>query len=327
MEKIVLLHTNVAPDAGEDELDCLKQADAVADALSKIGYEPLCMPFFLDLDENMKWLRKYRPYAVFNLVETVAGKGSLIYLAPALLDLLHLPYTGCRTDAMYLTSNKPLAKRMMRDAGIKTPDWIFDNRISLGSMTSDAFMIKACWEDASVGLDENSVIKSKKTTDILNAIQTGRQKLGVPCFAEEYIDGREFNIALLADASGVQLLPPAEILFRDYPKDKLKILDYRSKWIQDSFEYENTMRTLDMNPKDTELVGHLRDIALQCWQLFDLRGYARVDFRVDKNGVPWVLEVNANPCLSPDAGFAAALEKAEIPYHEAIRLLIHDAFK
>ena len=327
MEKIVILHSDVALNASEDELDCLKQADTVCKALQILGYETLLMPFVLDLGKNMEALRQARPHVVFNLVETLAGKGSLIYLAPALLDLLNIPYTGCRTDAMYLTSNKPLAKELLFVAGIDTPAWFNGMGDSFGSATTETFIVKACWEDASVGLDENSVIKMTHSTDIVNAIDQGRHKLGVSCFAEEYIEGREFNIALLAGQSGVQLLPPAEILFLDYPTDKLKMLDYRSKWIEDSFEYDHTRRTLDISAKDAALLDRLRDIALRCWKIFGLRGYARVDFRIDYKGVPWVLEINANPCLSPDAGFAAGLEQASIPYHEAIGLLITDALK
>lgn len=327
MKKIVILHTDVTADASEDELDCLKQAETVSAALQKLGYRTILMPFVLDLGKNIKALRQAHPHVVFNLVETLAGRGSLIYLAPALLDLLNIPYTGCRTDAMYLTSNKPMAKKIMCDAGIATPAWFTGEGDSFGSITADTVIVKACWEDASVGLDENSVIKINHSADIFNAIHNGRQKLGVSCFAEAYIDGREFNVALLASPSGVQLLPPAEILFLDYPKGKVKMLDYRSKWIEDSFEYDHTRRTLDIVAKDEALIDSLRDIALRCWNLFGLRGYARVDFRVDQRGNPFVLEINANPCLSPDAGFVAALEQTSISFHEAIGLLIDDALK
>jgi D-alanine-D-alanine ligase len=115
------------------------------------------------------------------------------------------------------------------------------------------------------------------------------------------------------------------MLFLDYPKDKLKLLDYRAKWVEDSFEYDNTMRTLEISSSDESLVDRLKQIALHCWNLFGLRGYARVDFRVDHNGQPWVLEINANPCLSEDAGFAAALERTSIPYPEAIDAILQDA--
>jgi D-alanine-D-alanine ligase len=325
MEKIVILHTDVAPDAGEDELDCLRQADTIAEALRTLGYEPVLMPFVLDLGKNIEALRSANPHVVFNLVETLSGRGSLIHIAPALLDFLQMPYTGCRTDAMFLTSNKPMAKKIMHNAGIATPAWITEEGFAAGSTTADTFIVKASWEDASVGLDESSIVRTADKTGILAAIINRKKILSGPCFGEAYIDGREFNIALLARDSGVMLLPPAEMLFLDYPSDKLKLLDYRAKWVEDSFEYDNTRRSLDIPPADAGLIASLQDIALRCWQLFGLRGYARVDFRVDKKGNPFVLEINANPCLSLEAGFAAALERTNVKYHEAIACLINDA--
>lgn len=327
MKKTVILHTDVAPDAAEDELDCLRQAEAVFEALTLSGHDPVLMPFVPDLAANIDRLRQVSPGAVFNLVETVAGQGSLVYLAPALLDTLNIPYTGCRTDAMFITSNKPLAKKMMHRAGIATAAWICKDGSVHGEPQSDTFIIKACWEEASLGLDESCIVQSSGTDDLTFTIQRKNRESGFTWFAEEYIDGREFNIGLLAGDTELIFLPAAEILFIDYPRQKYKILDYRSKWIEGSFEYVHTVRTFDFDRHDEMLISSLRDIALQCWELFGLRGYARVDFRVDKNGRPLVLEVNANPCLSPDAGFAAALARADISYQDAIRLLIHECLK
>ena len=133
-----------------------------------------------------------------------------------------------------------------------------------------------------------------------------QEKQGGECFAEAYIDGREFNLSLLASKAGPQVLPPAEIRFEDYPEGKTRIVGYRAKWHESSFEYLHTVRSFEFPPEDDELLSRLKDLAVRCWSLFDLRGYARVDFRVDRDGRPWVLEVNVNPCLSPDAGFFAA---------------------
>ncbi|MFO7569574.1 MAG: hypothetical protein R6W75_07225 [Smithellaceae bacterium] len=325
MKKIIILHTDVAPDAGEDELDCLRQAETIACAMRELGYQPSLLPFVLDLNETIARLRALQPDIVFNLVETLSGTGSMIYFATALLDFMRIPYTGCRTDAMFLTSNKPLAKKMLHAAGIATPPWITSDGSSTGKSENNTFLFKPAWEDASVGLDDESIIYTSHSATLLSSLQDRKNKLKTACFAEAYIDGREFNIALLATQKGVVVLPAAEMLFLDYPPDKLKLLDYRAKWVEDTFEYDNTMRTLDIAPGDEALVNRLRRIALDCWHLFGLRGYARVDFRVDQNGNPWVLEINANPCLSEDAGFAAALERAAIKYPEAIDDILRDA--
>lgn len=325
--KIVILHSDVAPDAGEDELDCLRQAGTVAEALLALGHEPVLLAFVFDLGKNIEALQSANPRAVFNLVETLGGKGNLVHVAPALLDYLQIPYTGCRADAMYLTSNKPLAKKILHGAGIATPPWITAEGFAVGIAPSDTYLIKASWEEGSVGLDETSIVKMTDPAGITEAIHIQREKLGAACFAEAYIDGREFNIALLASDNEVQLLPAAEMLFSDYAADKLKLLDYRAKWVEDSFEYGHTGRTLEIASKDAALIDNLRQIALRCWDTFGLRGYARVDFRVDKEGNPWVLEINANPCLSLDAGFAAAVEKAGIKYSQAIECIVNDAYR
>lgn len=327
MKKVVILHSDVAPDAGEDELDCLRQCDTIAGALRQLGYDPVCLPFVLDLPQTIKAINSLRPEFVFNLVETVNGKGSLIHLAPALLDHLNIPYTGCGTDAIFLTSNKPVAKEIMQQAGISTPAWISSNGVRTGVAPSCTYLLKASWEHASVGLDENSIITLNDTTDIIALMNDRKKKIGGPCFTEAYIDGREFNIALIAGKSGVQILHPAEMQFIGFGPDKLKLLDYRAKWVEGTFEYENTSRTMEFSSEDDKLISELRDIAEQCWNLFGLRGYARVDFRIDKNGNPWVLEINANPCLSLEAGFAFAVEKTSLTYHEAIELIVNDALK
>jgi D-alanine-D-alanine ligase len=327
MKKVVILHSDVAPDASEDELDCLRQAQTISAALRQLGYEPVLLPFVLDLARNIGALDALQPQFVFNLVETVNAKGSLIHFAPALLDYLNIPYTGSGTDAIYLTSNKPLAKEIMHGAGIATPAWISPQGEHTGQAPSDIFLLKACWEHASVGLDEESIITMTKETDILSLMKERKKKIGGPCFAEAYIDGREFNMALIAGKDGVQALPAAEMQFSGFGPDKLKLLDYRAKWVEGTFEYENTSRTMDFSAEDEGLIAALQDIAQRCWHLFGLRGYARVDFRIDKNGNPWVLEINANPCLSLEAGFAFAIERASISYDEAMELIINDALK
>jgi len=327
MKKIAILHSDISADSTEDELDCLKQAEAISEALRLLDYEPILLPFILDLNQTIKKLKALKPYAVFNIVETLASRGNLIHLATALLDYLQIPYTGCHTEAMFLTSNKLLAKKIMHQAGITTPPWTSQEGLGSSTVSADIYIVKSSWEHASVGMDEDSLIRYTNQENLMEEMNRRKEKLGGSCYAEAYIDGREFNVALISDDTGVKVLPIAEMLFQDYAPDKPKLVDYKAKWVADSFEYNNTIRNFDFNENDDNLISALRETALRCWDFFTLRGYARVDFRVDKNGNPWVLEINANPCLSPDAGFATALERANIKYHEAIGFIIKGAMK
>ena len=144
-------------------------------------------------------------------------------------------------------------------------------------------------------------------------------------FAEQFIEGREFNLGLLAGPDGPESLPPAEIDFSAFPPEKPRIVGYRAKWEDDSFESRHTPRRFDFPSSDAPLLHRLGELARQCWTLFRLRGWARVDFRVDAAGEPWILEINGNPCLSPDAGFAAAMQQASIPYDQGIQRILEDA--
>lgn len=320
--KIAVLHQEVAPGAGRDEQDVLTQAESVLEGLALLGHEALTLPLSLNLEAAGRKLAELAPDLVFNLVETLGGRGNLIHLAPALLDSLKIPYTGAGTEAMFLTSNKLLAKRWIAAAGLPTPPWLTPEEQRGALQGQEAWLVKSVWEHASIGLDEDSVLPGATREQLLAQMEDRREMLGGSCLAEVYIDGREFNLSLLSGQEGPELLPPAEIRFDAYPEGKIRVVGYRSKWEEGSFEFENTPRTFTFSDQDGPLLAHLQELALACWTLFDLRGYARVDFRVDSQGKPWILEVNANPCLSPDAGFFAAARQAGLTFPQVLTRIV-----
>lgn len=182
-------------------------------------------------------------------------------------------------------------------------------------------IVKPAWEDASVGIEDNAVVPISRRSELDAAIQAASQRYG-EVFAEQFVEGREFNLSLLADGDEVEVLPVAEIEFVDYPPDKPRIVGYAAKWSEGSFEHGATSRRFNFPGSDDGLLELLRMLAVKCWHLFGLRGYARVDFRVDGFGRPWVLEVNVNPCLSTDAGFMAAAQRHGLASEEVIERII-----
>lgn len=322
--RVAVLHGAVPDGASKDELDVLVEAEAVTEALLRLGHDPVCIPLSLDLKAAVDLLTALKPDMVFNLVETVEGKGSLIHLAPAILDVTEIPYTGARTEAMFLTSNKLMAKELMRAHGIPTPPWYVAGKSGKGP--SGLYVVKSVWEHASIGLGEDSVITVEDRDQLFLEVDARSERLGGQCFAEAYIEGREFNLSLLANSDGVELLPPAEILFDAYPEGRKRIVCYKAKWDEDSFEYHHTPRRFHLQG-DEPLISSMEGMARGCWELFGLRGYARVDFRVDREGSPWVLEVNANPCLSPDGGFVAAAIQAGLGYEDVIQRIMEDSLR
>jgi len=320
---VVILHDQVPEGASEDEQDTLVQCDAVFDALTALGHMPVLLCFTLNCEESIRGLRAVKPELVFNLVESVCGQGQLIHTAPAILDFLRLPYTGSRTEAIFLSSNKLLAKRILASSGIATPEWVPPEDTRATAVPEGrTYIIKSIWEHASKGLNEHSLVRCEKGGSLVDTLRQRLEEIGGDCFAEAYIEGREFNLSLLEDGDGPVVLPAAEIRFLDYPEGKHAIVDYRAKWEKESFEYRHTIRSFEFPSGDVPLLKELGRIARRCWETFGLRGYARVDFRVDKTGTPWVLEINTNPCIAPDAGFMAAAGRAGLGFTEVVDRII-----
>ena len=324
--RVAVLHDHVPGEGATlDQRDVLVQAEAVSAALRELGHETFTLSTTLDLSDLRRRLEELHPSLVFNLVESVEARGSLIYLPAALLDAIGIPYTGCGTEPLFLTTNKMATKKVLIGASIPTPQGFSEKDLREGvRFPSGTFILKSVWEHASIGLDEESVLTTGSAERILASIEERRRGLGVAFFAETYIEGREFNLSLLASSEGPEVLPPAEIRFEEFPDTKRRIVGYRAKWVEDSFEYLHTVRSFEFPESDRPLLLSLTELAKRCWEIFDLRGYARVDFRVDAEDRPWVLEVNANPCLSPDAGFAAASREAGLAFTEVIRRIVAD---
>jgi len=321
----------------------LAQAAVVREALSSRGDDVTALPCTLDLQAAADALRQSRPDVVFNLVEALGGADRWMPLATLLFEGLGLPFTGADTAAMLATSDKLAAKRRLRVAGLPTPDWIAaeqlpqatapdpgeSHRSELRLSGRRRMILKPIWEHASLGMGDDAVVDLDPDAPVADArhrLELRERITGRPYFAEAYIPGREFNLSLLTDAAGGPLvLPPAEIDFSAYPAGKPRIVGHAAKWDESSFEYQQTPRRFSFSPDDAPLLAELAELARRCWELFGLRGYSRVDFRVDEQGRPWILEVNVNPCLAPDAGFAAALEQAGLSLPEAIGRIVDAA--
>ena len=325
--KAVIIYDRIVEVGGSpDQRDVLEQAKTVRETLAELGFESATLPFSLDLKSFIESIRNLRPDLVFNLVESVEGHGRLLYLASAILDFLGISYTGSQTEALYLTTSKLLTKKILTSSGIKTPRSVSEDDLRKGAgPVHGHYIIKSVWEHASVGLDEDSVISATDPDQLLSELRLRKEKTAGECFAEEYIEGREFNLSVLASQRGPEVLPPAELRFEGYPPGKWRVVGYRAKWDDASFESLHTRRSFDFEQSDRPLLRQLKDISKTCWQLFALKGYARVDFRVDEKNQPWVLEINANPCLSPDAGFMAAAAQAGLDYEQVVQRIIQDS--
>ncbi|MGH6826576.1 D-alanine--D-alanine ligase family protein [Methyloceanibacter sp.] len=301
-----------------DEIDTLLSAEAVARALGELGHATEIVAVELDLN-HFYALKGRQPLLVFNLVDAVRGDGRLAPVIPSLLDAVGLSYTGAHSDAWLETLSKVATKLKLEREGLPTPGFSLDGA---GLDPGAEFIVKAVWEHGSLGLDESSVVKGD---DVARVIADRRDRFGTEHFAESFVEGREFNLSLLEQRGRATVLPIAEILFEDWREGSPRIVGYDAKWTSGSEAYTGTPRRFGLERTEPVLAAELEKLAKSCWDLFGLAGYARVDFRVDREGRPTILEVNVNPCLNPDAGFAAAAAQAGFSYRDLIGGIIDAA--
>jgi D-alanine-D-alanine ligase len=276
-----------------------------------------------DLDALLK---SGREQVVVNLVEALDGLDEHACLVPDICRSYGRSVTGNTTSCLSLTLDKIFTKAVLSARGIPTPWWIqvsVDEPIP--SIPQDCFpvIVKPSRSDASEGIDAGSVLgeSGPRLEDLVRRLH---RTTGKPVLIERYLEGREFNVALMEDSGSVRLLPPSEIVFTGFPPGKPKIVDYAAKWLEGSFEYCNTERLIPAQLSDSEF-EEIRDLSLHSWQACGCRDYARVDLRMGSDGHCSVLEINANPDIAPDAGFAAALEAGKIDYAEFVSTILQNA--
>jgi D-alanine-D-alanine ligase len=319
--RVVVLHSDVSPDAPPDEQDTLITARAIADALLNRGHRVGLSAFSPDPAHLTSALRDFGAEVVFNLVESVFGHGDLAGIAAAMLSRLGIPFTGASSAALSCAADKCFAKRVLRSAGLPTPDWCEPPSWS-GLSRDITYVVKWIDEDASVGLDDGAVVRGEAVHSRAAACA---ERHGGRWFAEAYCPGREFNVSVLSDKGAPRVMPIAETEFRGWPHDRPRIVGYAAKWHSESPDCIGTPRAFGIERELPGLAHTLSELACSAWRVMDIREYARVDFRLDACGAPMILELNPNPCLEPHAGFAAAAAEAGIAYSDLVERIVVEA--
>lgn len=316
--ELVILYNEPVAGSGADDWDVLAQVAAVENSLKELGIVSEKTGIHTGFMQQIEELTKAGVHHVFNLVEAIGNKGELNYFIPALLNQKGIAYTGNPLEALFLTTSKRLSGQTLRQNGILVPQ-SFKPSEWKKMVPGCKYILKPVWEDGSAGIIPESVFTFYGQIPQIVSKADDQYWL-----MEEFVDGREFNVSVLSGENGPEVLPLAEIIFRNFGPERPRIVDYNAKWSPGSFEYENTVRTFPDMSEQKVLVESLRKATLDTWNCLGLKGYARVDMRVDETGKVFVLEANANPCISPDSGFVAAAGTAGYSFTEVVRRILLD---
>ena len=321
MKKILIIHDKLKQNPSLDEQDTIDEIQQVRHALTRRNFRTQTMEFSFNFEEMQKHTKNYD--CVFNLTETLCGS-SLLYLPPLYFEQFKSKFTGVDSTGMYLTSDKLLTKKILKINNIPCPDSIcLEDFSKAKKFLNKPLILKPVNQEASVGINDKSVRTFKSEKELKAALSSSKELY----FAENFIDGREFNISVIMEDGKAFVLPPAEMKFIDYPEGKPKIVGYQAKWSESSFEYTHTKRCFAFDDCDKVLIENLKKLCEKIYTIFCKKGYIRVDLRLDKNENPFVMEINANPCIAKDSGFTAANLEAGFDYNTMIRKIVDQALK
>ncbi|MEI6564600.1 MAG: GNAT family N-acetyltransferase [bacterium] len=329
-EPILILH-HAIPAPGscqsvESDAGVMDEVQAVAKALDALSW-PARVAAVESLSGLPTLLQNAKERLIFNLVENFPGRPADAMQVPTVCEAFGKECTGNDSTSQVLALDKWRTKAVLKAANLPVPAGVIipPDRRSAASYTlpPPPWIVKPLFADASEGIHASSVIPGGLPA-LMKAVARVHRDFKHPALVEQFFGTREINISVFQDGNKVKTLPIAEIEFRGYGKNRPHIVDYAAKWHTESFEYKNTVRVIPAI-LDKAIARRLSEAALAAWHTMGCRDYARVDFRLDENGHFVILEINPNPDISPDSGFAAALAAAKIPYPEFVKRVCHNA--
>lgn len=274
--------------------------DLVEGALAARGYEVARLPLE-GVSGVAARVAGAAPDVVFNLVEGIESDSQAEAEVARALEGTGIPFTGCPSPAIGLALDKQRAKETLRAWGLPVPAGRVMERPGPAEGLRFPLIVKCLREDASLGLTDRSVVRDEER--LREQVGHVTATYGQPALVEEFLEGREFNIAVAGPRPTA--LPISEIDFTTMPPGKPRFVSYEAKWVPESVEYRSTVPVCPA-AIDGPAAARLRRLALRAFRVCGCRDVARVDIRLDAQGRPFILEVNPNPDLSPDAGLARA---------------------
>jgi D-alanine-D-alanine ligase len=298
-------------------------AAGVATALSEAGCDTFLVPIDGDLASLRTCLAEIEPDCAFNLCESLGGDSRLETAVPVLLELLGIPFTGSPPEVLSFALRKDRVKQRLEAAGIPTPT---GRVLARGEDSCDLpfpLIVKPVREDGSVGISRGSVVR--EPSELARAVEAIATTLRQPCLVEQFVEGREFNVALLGHPTP-RVLPLSEIDFSGLPPGAPHIVSYEAKWSSGSEDDLGTSPVL--HPAlPNNVAARVRRAATDAFRAVGVRDYGRVDVRLSSTGVPYVIDVNPNCDLSPQAGMARAAAAVGIDYGSFVGLLVRYALR
>jgi D-alanine-D-alanine ligase len=296
-------------------------ASGVDAAVKTLGYTVNVIPLQRSFFHFMRRVKDLNVDVLVNLCEGFFGRPQWEPNVAATFELMHVTFTGNNSRTLTVCQDKHMAKAVLSSYGLPTAPSQLISSADQALEVRFPVIVKPNAEDASLGIGPHSVVSDAEGLAL--QVQRILDMYKQPALVEEYIEGREFNVAVIQNET-VEALPVSEIDFSQVPASMPHICSYEAKWLRDHILYQTTPPVCPA-PIDEALKEKLQAAAAAAFQALGCRDYARVDFRMDKDGNIYILEVNPNPDISLDAGYVRALTAAGIKYADFWKVMIGNA--
>lgn len=291
----------------EDVRQVMEVVDRVSGIFRERDHEVIRIP----VRPGLRWLAPCRRMdLIFNLCEGIEAVSLLEPKVVGTLELAQVPFTGARSRTIAICHSKPLLNAYLQALGVPTPRWVLPKGHRVPSDFPLPVIVKPAAEDASVGIDQGSVVTTRKAL-VARVAKLSEEFDEV--IVQQYVSGREFAVGFVGDRA----LPISEIDFSGMPDGTWPILSFDGKWNEGSPDDVGSQPVCPARISRT-LADRLVSVAREAWRAVGGTGYGRVDMRVDESDQPWVIEVNPNPDISEDAGLARMARAHGWTYEELI---------
>jgi len=271
-------------------------------------------------------LKETRPDIVFNVAEGAFGVSREAQI-PAMLELLRIPYTGSDPLTLATCLDKSRAKEILAYNGIPTPGFKVLSYVN-GNANGLRYpmIVKPLFEGSSKGIFNDSIVRCTK--ELKGKVQWVIDTYGQPALVERFVDGREFTVAMIGNGDGIRVLPIVEIKFDALPNGAEPIYSYEAKWVWD--RDENPLKIFQC-PADVDetMRGRIEEICIRAYKVLRCRDWCRIDVRLDREGNPYVLELNPLPGILPrpesNSCFPKAARAAGMEYGTLLNTIVEVA--
>lgn len=310
----------------EDNHKSGQVAHDIEKILQERGYNTTILDFN-NLNETIYQLRQGYIDLVFNITEGVEEDLSMRPQAVAILESLHIPYTGANAISLALARDRIRFKKILSFHNIPTPKWDYAYTLAdqINPELQYPLIVKPSEVEDATGITQNSVVKNKEQLD--RELQKILVQMGKPALVEEYIEGDEYEVSILGtNKDDLKVLPLSRSIFDKMSKGFWRIYTKAGK----SGKSKAHKKIVVQNPPKNvskKLESLLTEIALDAYQIMQCSDYGRVEIRVDKEDNPYVLQVNPNPRLSPNSLLTKTAELTGLTFADLLEEIISSTLK